>query len=809
MTAYHVLADVISDPVGSEVWIEPVVPGSERRIRASVLATDMKNDLALLHSAQNLAGSVSLLALSDAQMPGTEFSVAGYGIMPESDGDQQFNFLESRGIWEGLAERPDGLLLAAATASGVTQGMSGCPIVRDGDQAVIGVLTGRYNSIDGWNQNRVWIARVEMLESLLKPYANPPIDRSQGSNRAVRDSWLTETVLNRQSMQNDVFYAAPEWSTEWDRAGEALRSACILIVVAAAGMGATTFVENLLLQITPESTNITRLDPGDWSSPNVESIPRRARRGAVLDLKDPEHDRPSEQFIRSLGQIATEFHDIQSHLVITVQEEVWPGFSAKAVDKVRVIYLRSAPDPVELAKRYIEARAPEVTSMFEDNRVVSHLRGRNAVQTMTAVERVLHLYHEAGRFGDTGPHLDASDIAEALDDHSEELDVMFADRDYASASSSYTVHRSGNLKVLSPQDRCLILALACYRHVSLRKLEEGAEQLEYQLRGKKRPEEGKSEPFLTLAKPGLRGRLQAIQAEPTSGDLVALKREGLAEAVVKYVWDNYPKSRGPLTAWVIGSSEELKGQSADELLFSAIQRQQDVDIIKGTIGPQAQRHNKPEILSGVLSRALRNPHMQRRCERLIYDWAVQSDYQSVVVEVAKGMLHTDRCDIAVKRLQRVADYSTSPNVLEEVSATFRETVDDPQLSEWFLEKAETWFAKSPDSRATGLAFVAIAESDFRGYRWLLEKRDSEQNVDRMIGRIIAQPNLSRAVIHLIQKASMDSMLYLQVLERIGHAVRQNGALLSMFNLSAQLRQAGSEANRDPVADLAKILELDR
>ena len=53
------------------------------------------------------------------------------------------------------------------TADAVVPGMSGAPVIRDGDGAVAGVVSGRYNSADGWLAGTVWVARTEDLAVLL------------------------------------------------------------------------------------------------------------------------------------------------------------------------------------------------------------------------------------------------------------------------------------------------------------------------------------------------------------------------------------------------------------------------------------------------------------------------------------------------------------------------------------------------------------------------------------------------------------------------------------------------------------------
>ena len=50
--------------------------------------------------------------------------------------------------------------------------MSGAPVIRDSDGAVAGVVSGRYNSADGWLAGTVWVARTEDLAALLDGIAD-------------------------------------------------------------------------------------------------------------------------------------------------------------------------------------------------------------------------------------------------------------------------------------------------------------------------------------------------------------------------------------------------------------------------------------------------------------------------------------------------------------------------------------------------------------------------------------------------------------------------------------------------------------
>ena len=62
------------------------------------------------------------------------------------------------------------------TSSAVVPGMSGGPVVRDSDGAVTGVVSGRYNSADGWLAGTVWVARTEDLAVLLDGIAEVTVE---------------------------------------------------------------------------------------------------------------------------------------------------------------------------------------------------------------------------------------------------------------------------------------------------------------------------------------------------------------------------------------------------------------------------------------------------------------------------------------------------------------------------------------------------------------------------------------------------------------------------------------------------------
>jgi hypothetical protein len=153
VTAYHVIRDATGNHGTSVVWVKPIHAPSGDPFRATVVAADEPHDLAVLRSERSFKASIPHLAYSDMQPANTKLALLGFGRMPEGTTESEFSYLPSSGRWEGTAEKSTGLVLAIAEASGVALGMSGCPILREGDQAVVGVLSGRYNSMDTWHQH--------------------------------------------------------------------------------------------------------------------------------------------------------------------------------------------------------------------------------------------------------------------------------------------------------------------------------------------------------------------------------------------------------------------------------------------------------------------------------------------------------------------------------------------------------------------------------------------------------------------------------------------------------------------------------
>ena len=76
------------------------------------------------------------------------------------DDEQEYRFLEAPGIWAGATSRKDSvqgsdIKLARLEARSVTPGMSGAPVRRTTDGAVVGMVSGRYNPAGMWQRDTV------------------------------------------------------------------------------------------------------------------------------------------------------------------------------------------------------------------------------------------------------------------------------------------------------------------------------------------------------------------------------------------------------------------------------------------------------------------------------------------------------------------------------------------------------------------------------------------------------------------------------------------------------------------------------
>ena len=163
VTAWHVLEEIDAATEGTRLHIDPLAGGSPSS--AEVVRLDPLLDLAVLTADSPLPATAGDLTRTDQLTLRTEVSVTGHAA-PRDPG-HTYRSLTAPGQWTGGTTRDDALPLGRMTSSDVVPGMSGAPVIRDRDGTVAGVVSGRYNSADGWLAGTVWVARTEDLLALL------------------------------------------------------------------------------------------------------------------------------------------------------------------------------------------------------------------------------------------------------------------------------------------------------------------------------------------------------------------------------------------------------------------------------------------------------------------------------------------------------------------------------------------------------------------------------------------------------------------------------------------------------------------
>ena len=168
VTAWHILDAIGAAAYDARVRVDPLAGG--KSFGTAVVRMGSLRDLAVLVSDTRLPAVVGPLTATDQMPLRTTVTVTGHAV-PDDPG-HTYRFLDAPGEWAGGTTRDDAVPLGRMTSSAVVPGMSGAPVIRDSDGAVAGVVSGRYNSTDGWLAGTVWVARTEDLAALLEGLAD-------------------------------------------------------------------------------------------------------------------------------------------------------------------------------------------------------------------------------------------------------------------------------------------------------------------------------------------------------------------------------------------------------------------------------------------------------------------------------------------------------------------------------------------------------------------------------------------------------------------------------------------------------------
>jgi hypothetical protein len=188
VTAWHVLDDIGAAAENARVRIDPLAGGEA--FDATVARLDPLRDLAVLTCAAGLPAVTGPLWATDQMPLRVQVTVTGHAV-PDDPG-HMYRFLNAPGEWAGGTTRDEVVPLGRMTSSAVVPGMSGGPVICDSDGAVAGVVSGRYNTADGWLAGTVWVARTEDLAVLLDGIAE--VTMRQAAARALPGRPLDEVA---------------------------------------------------------------------------------------------------------------------------------------------------------------------------------------------------------------------------------------------------------------------------------------------------------------------------------------------------------------------------------------------------------------------------------------------------------------------------------------------------------------------------------------------------------------------------------------------------------------------------------------
>jgi len=164
VTAWHVLDSIGLGEVGSTVQVDSLAGGLPAAA-SRVQRVDQVHDLALLVREEPLPKSVLGIVGTDKLPMLTAVTITG--VCKVSDPDHQYDWMDATGTWQGGTIRDSRVPLGRLEATAVLPGMSGAPVRLLEDDKVVGIVSARYNSADGWLRNSVLVARTEHLEDLL------------------------------------------------------------------------------------------------------------------------------------------------------------------------------------------------------------------------------------------------------------------------------------------------------------------------------------------------------------------------------------------------------------------------------------------------------------------------------------------------------------------------------------------------------------------------------------------------------------------------------------------------------------------
>ncbi|MFF7616291.1 hypothetical protein [Streptomyces lavendulae] len=625
---------------------------------------------------------------------------------------------------------------------------------------------------------------------------------------------LDGTTLPRERIRQDPIVCLGQWAEVWRQVldpAEVRLGQHVLIIVAPRSYGSTTLALHLLARYTDHDTDIVKLD-ADWKSPMVSRLPAEERRAYQLDLKDPDHDRASADFLRNLEQYAGLLERLGSYLVLNVARDLWADHHVPARAGIQVVHLHEPPPAQNVVEAHLKAReAPGLIPYVRgiDTTKVS-LSGLDAVEAVRAADSVIMAWREHERLSnvslamkessetalDTGL---AARVTSALSDWRDKLDVLFGE--------AATVHH-GKDTSLPLEDRCLLLALAVRQSAPMPEVARSARGLQQIINtGDKDANGFTASAGSVFAGRGLRRRILDAGAAVDGHDSVLFDQPGYGRAVLTYVWDNYEAMRDPLLQWLMSGNGSGEGAARTVDAIAALTLRHGTAEHLTRLSLLARSAGK-ELLSAVMLRAVQDEHAGRRAWGILYGWASAQEHASTVVGTCLRMLDTpdvtsSQARMAMVRLRRVANASRE-SIQSEVLAAFERQAHTSAGVDRLVTEVRAWQSGRPRG-AGAAAFLALMTVPGGITPWLLsDGAPSEVDVTRALQDLLGHTETAHITIDRltgwIRQSAAEPDCYARVRDRLLPALRDQKIFKASFSLMHALSDVTVDGRTDAAED---------
>ncbi|MEU7642748.1 hypothetical protein [Streptomyces sp. NPDC039016] len=608
----------------------------------------------------------------------------------------------------------------------------------------------------------------------------------------------------RKELLDQPFARSTHWEMVWEQIIDPATSRPhqpVTIIVAPRSYGSTTLALRLLAEHTTDNTTVVKLD-ADWQTPSKGRLPLEKAHAYQLDLKHPENDQVSADFLNALSEHATHLRSCRSYLVLTVAQDLWKDHRLSDRDGIQVVRLREAPDAQEVVEAHLDAHGygQLVTSLRSFPKATASLRGLTAVAAvraaLTAAVAWKEHFHPSSppslvqteSDGETPATLEERILA-ALTDWRGELDSRFGEM------NSLHTHDNPSLTV---EDRCLLLALAVQQSAPMPVVARSAAALLNAIGDlPDAPGAAGFSPTLSaLAGRGMRRRVQDVGGRVDMQDIVVFDRPAYGRAVLEYVWDNYDVMRKPLLTWLAGTAQSAEPEDhAVAALAELTVRHGTVDYLT-TLGDLVSS-SQPKVLGAVMESAVRNEHVGRLAWEALYGWAEQKSYAPAVIALCRSILEDSSAAAslakrAMVRLRRVAHKNTDATVVTEVQAAFDALVQHPNMTERLAGEVQGWQqGKASSARSGALAFLALMNVPHDGTPWLVCTPPTNIDVQRGIHDLLSSSGTAAEVISRltdwIRSCAGDPSAYAQLREQLLPALRGHNMFEAGMKLMNELR----------------------